>query len=517
MKMKKFKILSLLLFITNVTWAQTICGSNQAGDTPPGCVLCSGIFFSSTENYTAENFSFNSPCGKVENSQWISVRSDSEGKLSLKIAIGTCSSGAGVDVMLYTRQLSPISNCTPVFAPRGTGKVEMDGLNPGERYLLLIDGIDAAICEFSVEILTTAGMNNPPGGEPIELTPDSRDVCAQAIQRFSIEPVENADYYNWQLPFNVDVVSGGTIYDSYVNFRFSQFTSGSRTIQVTPELSCFSGVASYVSVFVHSLNAVTQHTVFVCPNDLPKEIEGIWVEQVGSYLDTILSETTGCPERLSLTVRSLGIQHVVLDTVICPGSCVLIGDSCYFENSNETISTPCLEVNQLNITHADTGDFKIHCFIDSFLNSIAFDWKNLGADSNDIFINDIYHTTQSGSSFFLNPSLISGDSIKFRVVPRSALGCPFKSSEIVCAAPKTSDISENDFEKKVKIFPNPTSDFIEIQTTEQIDELKIVDLSGKIQPITFSKKLNISHLNSGVYFLKIRIGGDFLIRKIAVF
>ncbi|MBH1960479.1 MAG: T9SS type A sorting domain-containing protein [Flavobacteriia bacterium] len=72
-----------------------------------------------------------------------------------------------------------------------------------------------------------------------------------------------------------------------------------------------------------------------------------------------------------------------------------------------------------------------------------------------------------------------------------------------CAVSATQ---ESDFSKKFKIYPNPANDFIAIDTKETINEISILDYSGKIISSKKEKLTNISlhHLPKGNYVIKIK-------------
>lgn len=59
---------------------------------------------------------------------------------------------------------------------------------------------------------------------------------------------------------------------------------------------------------------------------------------------------------------------------------------------------------------------------------------------------------------------------------------------------------------KFIIIPNPAKDYLTIQTNEVINEFSIFDLNGRLlkSKKTNDKKINISDLNRGVYFIKIK-------------
>lgn len=81
----------------------------------------------------------------------------------------------------------------------------------------------------------------------------------------------------------------------------------------------------------------------------------------------------------------------------------------------------------------------------------------------------------------------------------------------------TLDISNVLDEKhSIQIFPNPTSGLIELKTDNTIDEVQIINMIG--ETVFHTNKVNytmdISALNSGIYYVKVRIGDKYLMKKV---
>lgn len=66
----------------------------------------------------------------------------------------------------------------------------------------------------------------------------------------------------------------------------------------------------------------------------------------------------------------------------------------------------------------------------------------------------------------------------------------------------TSEISQD---KKVHIYPNPTSDFLHVSTTENIKSLEVYDLLGKLvlKDTSGKNQISVSFLNTGTYIIKV--------------
>lgn len=65
-----------------------------------------------------------------------------------------------------------------------------------------------------------------------------------------------------------------------------------------------------------------------------------------------------------------------------------------------------------------------------------------------------------------------------------------------------TDKRDTDF---IKIYPNPTSDFLTISTTSKIEKISVIDLIGRKVNVTFSNNIiNVRSLPSGVYIIDIK-------------
>lgn len=76
----------------------------------------------------------------------------------------------------------------------------------------------------------------------------------------------------------------------------------------------------------------------------------------------------------------------------------------------------------------------------------------------------------------------------------------------------TVSIPEN--KNKLNVFPNPTNNFINIETTEQIESLTIIDITGRLVLLENNKVIDLSMLNAGIYFLRVKTNNDYFIKTI---
>ncbi len=64
-------------------------------------------------------------------------------------------------------------------------------------------------------------------------------------------------------------------------------------------------------------------------------------------------------------------------------------------------------------------------------------------------------------------------------------------------------VLEVNADSKIKLYPNPSKNYINIKGGKENAEKVIVDSSGKVIIKTLDKKINISHLPAGKYFINI--------------
>ena len=62
----------------------------------------------------------------------------------------------------------------------------------------------------------------------------------------------------------------------------------------------------------------------------------------------------------------------------------------------------------------------------------------------------------------------------------------------------------------IQVFPNPSSDYIQVKSEEPVVRWEVVDISGKLvmaQQANGSNTLSVAQLNSGTYFIKLYTNG----------
>lgn len=65
-----------------------------------------------------------------------------------------------------------------------------------------------------------------------------------------------------------------------------------------------------------------------------------------------------------------------------------------------------------------------------------------------------------------------------------------------------SDLLAN---KSTVVYPNPATDFVNIESKENVNSIEIIGLSGQKLLNSIAKQINVSHLNQGIYIVKVQL------------
>ena len=73
-----------------------------------------------------------------------------------------------------------------------------------------------------------------------------------------------------------------------------------------------------------------------------------------------------------------------------------------------------------------------------------------------------------------------------------------------------SDINKN----QIKVYPNPTSDFVKINGVNNIENVRIFDMQGKIVKEVVSDNIDVRHLPKGQYIINVYSGKEVISNKL---
>ncbi|MEP1854639.1 T9SS type A sorting domain-containing protein, partial [Nonlabens ulvanivorans] len=65
----------------------------------------------------------------------------------------------------------------------------------------------------------------------------------------------------------------------------------------------------------------------------------------------------------------------------------------------------------------------------------------------------------------------------------------------------------------ISLYPNPVADIVQLQTSEKIDFAVIMNLQGQLLIETTDKDINVSNLDTGVYFIRVTSGNKSQVLK----
>lgn len=160
----------------------------------------------------------------------------------------------------------------------------------------------------------------------------------------------------------------------------------------------------------------------------------------------------------------------------------------------------------------DNSLFNDTCRAGSVLTSVpAGGWWDVGSPS-DLFRAELKNTNQvtfsANYGYYVNENYayINTDSDTI-----SVFWVAFGKSSFLSLG-----VQQDRLENILILYPNPTMDKIQIygELTNQMEEIRILDLSGKVQIIkTDSDCIDLSQLQNGIYFINLRLKNNILITR----
>ncbi|MEZ4948528.1 MAG: T9SS type A sorting domain-containing protein [Saprospiraceae bacterium] len=311
------------------------CGNGS--DNPPGCLMCGPIFVGSTEGFTPDTFSYDFPCGSIENSQWISILSSST-NISAIIVASECLNDDGVELAIYDKDLNLVGNC---FSPQNwndPGNISASGLNYGEIYYIMVDGKNGDFCDFTLTV--TGGISDPPGGAPqgIQSNPDRTTFCVGSEVTYSLKINGLATHIQWEIPPNGEIISGAGTDEIVVRWN----AAGSNEISSFGRNACFPG-----PIFIRTDTILEISPTILGP--LPACIEEPETEE------RIFTTELGCDS--IVRINYIPADPVLeVDTTICEGEKLIYNSQEFSTAGNYSITIPegskfgCDSIINLNIS-----------------------------------------------------------------------------------------------------------------------------------------------------------------------
>ncbi|MGG5210652.1 T9SS type A sorting domain-containing protein [Chryseobacterium sp. MIQD13] len=168
-------------------------------------------------------------------------------------------------------------------------------------------------------------------------------------------------------------------------------------------------------------------------------------------------------------------------------------------NKNIYITTP---VDGQPCGGLGTCEFKIQW------NNAMTRWEFLADEGNGTFTSPllIYHNATGNNTSVRPPSNTFGIWVENTAVTNGQCGGNLTGTnstltgDVHSSSLGTSDVTKS----KIQIFPNPVSDIIRISGIDNGQTIHIYNLDGQlVRSEAFDQKIDVSHLSTGVYVLKI--------------
>lgn len=167
---------------------------------------------------------------------------------------------------------------------------------------------------------------------------------------------------------------------------------------------------------------------------------------------------------------------------------------------NIYITTP-IDVNQ-TCGGLGTCEFKIQW------NNTSTRWEFLADSGNGDFVNPflIYYNSTGNNTVSYPPNNSVGSWVENTTITENGCGGNLSSTnstmtgDVQITTLAIGDVSKN----KIQMFPNPVTDYINIQGLENAKNVTITNMAGQeVFKSDFKNKLDVSQLTKGVYFLRI--------------
>lgn len=143
-------------------------------------------------------------------------------------------------------------------------------------------------------------------------------------------------------------------------------------------------------------------------------------------------------------------------------------------------------------------------------------WEIYADDGNGTFSNNYILYFNTSASNPNPPSLNLGTWEEETVVTKSLCGVISSlTGEVQEVALGISDV---DSDKVIQIFPNPASQFLNIENANNIETLSVYNTMGKLvlREVQDNELIDVSELNSGLYFVRIVFNNHEIVKKIII-
>ncbi len=314
-------------------------------------------------------------------------------------------------------------------------------------------------------------------------------ICQGDIGNYSIQQINQADFYSWTLPVNASIISGDST--EFVTIDFANAVSG--ILSVVGVNNCGSGSSSTMNITVkHPPSAPSQVSgpINVCDGDSGILYSAGPVLNASFYNWFLPSGASGTSDTNSISVDFTGSLSGNLN-VQAGNECGLSNMTGLFVNINPVPATPQITIDTINNTITS----------DSPIGNQWYNQNGVIQGQN----NQSYQVTENG--------------VYYCIV--TLQGCASDTSNSINVTSVISSIFNEP--SNIKFYPNPAQTYINILSdTHENYHLKIFDIFGSllIEEINVfpesEKRVDVSGLKGGMYNIIIYNRGRVFHNKIII-
>ena len=384
--MKKIILFSLILFISNFGMAQGICGN--PGPAPPGCLMCSPFLSNSNAGF-GPGQAFN--CGVPNNSAYMHFIANNTGLFSATLVTTNCMTGDGLQLIFFEEATGAELGC---FSSQGAiaGNINVGGLTPGGIYILMVDGFNGDVCDFTIVVSQGINYQPPPFLGQVAIDPQFDPLCVDVPITYSVAPNPDVNGYQWEIPANGTIISGAGTNQITVEYN----SPGAGIVKVSGASTCQPGIPSIVPINVLPTLPNIKPIQTYCQEEFPLLVDDHLFQSPGNYTFNLLTKD-GCDSTVSYTMLSHVQIPKVIDSTICTGQSVVLGNQTFNQTGSYDIildnasSTGCdslikLALNVRNNLSSPVQDSLLDCksgaTLDLTLGNIPTDPNFLWSSSN---------------------------------------------------------------------------------------------------------------------------------------
>jgi gliding motility-associated-like protein len=361
MKLTRILLLAVIVLCCMPTsYAQQLPGQcppdsiNLSNTCANACVLCDFQTFTSSNNNATQGQQVppNFCPGQIifpHNVQWVGFVAGST-NISMTITPFNCQLGGNNGLQVGIWGTSDCNSFQVIDcqyqAPAGVPTLlNANNLTVGATYFLVVDGFNADVCEFTVNVTSGSTTVPPVSGDPV-MTAPSPPFCSGPSYNFSVTGVQNAGAYSWTI--NGTPAGGG---NATAGITFPE--NGTYEVCVTPYNVCHgNGQTVCQTIVVGDLDPIIDPPVTICEGRT-YTVNGQTFSSAGIQSYTV-TDALGCPQIREFELIVTPTVITELEANICLGESYSLGNQTFFATGIYPVTfqaaNGCDSVVNLNLT-----------------------------------------------------------------------------------------------------------------------------------------------------------------------